>query len=129
MIQGSPSRGIFSISAPAQGSLVLVGGDYAHPDTARANAAYSTDGKRFTLRESSRPRGYRSGVAIWSRDDRPAVAIAVGPTGSDVTMNHGGHWAPFDSTGFHAVRASRDGIFYASGSEGRVATFDARSLR
>jgi hypothetical protein len=43
-------------------------------------------------------------------------------------MNHGGQWAAFDTTGFHAVRASRDGIFYASGSGGRIAKFNARQL-
>ena len=129
MLQGAPSRGIFSIAVPSEGSLILVGGDYSQPDTVRGNVAYSVDGRTFTARSESGPRGYRSGIAIWSRGDRPAVAIAVGPTGSDITRDHGAHWVPFDSAGFHAVRASRDGIFYASGSDGRVATFDARSPR
>jgi photosystem II stability/assembly factor-like uncharacterized protein len=129
MLQGTPSRGIFSIAVPTKGSMILVGGDYSQPDTVRGNAAYSGDGRTFTLRASSSPRGFRSGVAIFSRGDRPAVAIAVGPTGSDITHDHGGHWVPFDSVGYHAVRASRDGMFYAAGSDGRVATFDARSLK
>jgi hypothetical protein len=128
ILQGTPSQGIFSVAVPTQGSLILVGGDYAHPDTLRNNAAYSRDGRTFTQHESSSPRGFRSGVAIYSRGNRPAIAIAVGPTGSDISQDDGDHWMAFDSNGFHAVRASRDGIFYASGSDGRVATFDARSL-
>jgi len=129
MLQGGSSRGIFSVAVPSSGSLLLVGGDYAQEDTTRGNAAFSRDRRSYepSPRESP-PRGYRSGVAIFVRGDRPAVAIAVGPSGSDVSMDHGGRWAPFDSAGFHAVRASRDGIFYASGSAGRIATFNARRL-
>jgi photosystem II stability/assembly factor-like uncharacterized protein len=119
MLQGAPSRGIFSVAVPATGSLLLVGGDYAQPDTIRGNAVSSRDRRTYELAaRSAPPRGYR-----------PAVAIAVGPDGSDLSVNHGGHWLPFGTTGFHAVRASRDGIFFASGSEGRIAMFNARRLR
>ncbi|MEO7966799.1 MAG: oxidoreductase, partial [Gemmatimonadaceae bacterium] len=120
---GNGSRGIFSVSAPSMGSVVVVGGDYAQMDTVRDNAAYSKDRRTFVRGGEQPPRGFRSGVALFVRGKRPAVAIAVGPGGSDISMNHGGQWAAFDSVGFHAVRASRDGIFYASGSGGRLAKF------
>jgi hypothetical protein len=128
ILQGGASRGIFSVAAPSAGSVIIVGGDYAQMDTVRDNAAYSSDRRVYERRADAGLRGFRSGVAIFTRGKRPALAIAVGPTGSDISLDHGLRWTPFDTVGFHAVRASRDGIFYASGSGGRVATFDARKL-
>jgi photosystem II stability/assembly factor-like uncharacterized protein len=125
MLQGASSQGIFSIAVPTQGSLVLVGGDFQQADSARGNAAYTADGRTFVTRAAP-PRGFRSGVAAFSPGERPAILIAVGPSGSDISRDHGAQWSAFDRVGFHAVRASRDGVFFAAGSEGRVGRFDAR---
>jgi photosystem II stability/assembly factor-like uncharacterized protein len=125
MLQGASSQGIFSVAVPTEGSIVLVGGDFQQADSTRGNAAYTSDGRTFKTRPST-PRGYRSGVAAFSRGGAPTVLVAVGPSGSDISRDHGVTWAAFDRLGFHAVRASADGVFFASGSDGRVARFDAR---
>jgi hypothetical protein len=64
------------------------------------------------------PGEYRSGVA-WTR--LPTVAIAVGPTGSDITYDAGRTWHRFDSGSLHGVQCTKDGACWASGAGGRVA--------
>jgi photosystem II stability/assembly factor-like uncharacterized protein len=128
MRQGAPSQGIFAIAIPRTGSAVIVGGDYAQPDSSRANVSLSADGRTVATAPSG-PRGFRSGVAIHTRGALPAVVIAVGTSGSDLSLNHGGSWTPFGATGYHAVRVSRDGVFFASGGAGRLARFDSSVLR
>ena len=137
--QGGAAQGIFSVGLLPSGGLVIVGGDYTQNDSARANAAATRDGREWRPITNAAPRGYRSGVAfaaIAPAARRGAevgvrvgvvVGVAVGPGGSDISRDGGMSWTPFDSVGYHAVRASRDGIFYSSGSDGRLARFDARA--
>lgn len=129
MRQGAAAEGIFSIAeVPGQGYMI-VGGHYAQGDSSRGNAATSLSGTVWRPVTVDPPRGYRSGVAFARTGGTVAVGVAVGPVGSDVSRDGGMRWAAFDSAGYHAVRASRDGIFFASGSGGRIARFDARTLR
>lgn len=128
MRQGGSAEGIFSLAAVPGGGFFAVGGEYTQNDSTRANAVVSRDGTTWTLIAGDGPRGYRSGVAF-ARVGGAVIGVAVGPGGSDVTRDGGAHWSAFDAAGFHAVRASRDGIFYASGSGGRLARFDARAAR
>ena len=72
-----------------------------------------------SLRLSVAPPGYRSGSA-WLPHERD-VALAVGPTGSDVTTDAGRSWASFDGGSFDSVECARDGSCWASGEQGRVA--------
>jgi len=128
MRQGGSAEGIFSLAALPGGGFVAVGGEYTQNDSTRANAVSSRDGVNWTLIGGEGPRGYRSGVAFAKVGDA-VVGVAVGPGGSDISRDGGTYWSAFDATGFHAVRASRDGIFYASGSGGRLARFDANAMR
>ena len=126
--QGGASEGIFSVAVvPGQGMLV-VGGNYSQDDSTRANAAASAAGSEWHLIAPDGPRGFRSGVAFVRLEGGATVGIAVGPGGSDLSRDGGVRWGRFDAVGYHAVRASREGIFYASGSGGRIARFDARTL-
>jgi photosystem II stability/assembly factor-like uncharacterized protein len=127
--QGAPSEGIFSL-AMLDGRIYAVGGDFQQPDSVRGNeGVFSGNPSRVWLPPAKEPpRGYRSGVAA-ARTRGGVRLIAVGPGGSDVSSDGGRSWTPFDPAGFHAVRASRDGVFYASGSGGRIAVFDARVPR
>ena len=65
------------------------------------------------------PSGYRSGSA-WLPHERD-VAIAVGPSGSDVTTDAGRTWSSFDAGSFDSVECASDGACWASGEQGRVA--------
>lgn len=126
---GESATGIFSVAEiPGQG-LMVVGGHYAQHDSTRGNAATTLNGTAWRAITANPPGGYRSGVAFVLPARGAPIGIAVGPKGSDISRDGGMEWTPFDATGYHAVRASRDGIFFASGSGGRVARFDARTLR
>ena len=52
---------------------------------------------------------------------RGPVALAVGPTGSDLSFDGGRNWKSFDTGSFDAVLCARDGSCWASGEQGRVA--------
>src|SRR5262249_49364581 len=105
---------------------LAVGGDFTTPTQAPDGAARSGDGGTHWTLATSPPGEYRSGVAWW----RGAAAIAVGPTGSDLTRDGGRTWPRFDTGGFDAVACAGDehdgsrgtsGACWASGENGRVA--------
>ena len=101
---------------------VLVGADGAwsrvRPQLTDARPDYS--GVTFietTLADG--PGEYRSGSAWVPR--LPKTAVAVGPTGSDVTTDGGRTWTRFDTGSFDAVDCARTGACWASGAQGAAA--------
>ena len=50
----------------------------------------------------ARPAGYRLAVAYVPGTSQP-TAVAVGPTGSDLSTDGGESWSPLGKAGFHAV--------------------------
>ena len=96
-IPASAAGGVFSL-AFRHGDGIAVGGDFEAPDNGVDMSARSRDGR--TWRNGGDLSGYRSGVDWLSRD----VAIAVGPTGSDVTRNGGRSWSPFSTVPLDAVQ-------------------------
>jgi hypothetical protein len=69
--------------------VIVVGGDYQHPDLSRATAAYSRDwGNTFRLSQTP-PHGYRSAVAY---DAATKTWITVGPNGTDISTDDGKNW-------------------------------------
>ncbi|NUT32586.1 MAG: oxidoreductase [Hamadaea sp.] len=117
-IPSGPSAGIYSLAFRDRIHGIAVGGDFAVPDAAPDGAATSRDGGRTWTTSASVPGEYRSGVA-WTKV--PGVAIAVGPSGSDVTYDAGRTWHRFDETSLHGVQCTADGACWASGANGRVA--------
>ena len=132
-VPSGPSAGIYSLAArvdrggrgaaAASGvgggrgatELIAVGGDYVVPASAPDGAAHLRRGREWTV--SRKPPGeYRSGVAWHGRS-----ALAVGPTGSDVSYDGGRTWKRFDDGSFDAVQCAGDGSCWASGTDGRVA--------
>ncbi|MEN3308012.1 MAG: hypothetical protein V7603_4214 [Micromonosporaceae bacterium] len=122
-IPSGPTAGIYSLAFRDSGHGIAVGGDFAAP-TQAPDAAASTrnGGARWTLATAA-PGEYRSGVA-WRADGggrHAGTAIAVGPTGSDLTRDGGRTWTRFDTGSFDAVSCAADGACWASGEHGRVA--------
>ncbi|RYP88334.1 oxidoreductase [Nocardioides guangzhouensis] len=111
--------GVFSLAFrnPRQG--LAVGGNLGTPTVGADMAAYTRDGQ--TWLPAGDPGGYRSAVE-WVYG-APRTALAVGPTGSDITRDGGRTWTTFSDTGFDSVQCTPDGGCWASGSGGRVATF------
>ena len=71
---------------------------------------------KITKLLANAPAEYRSG-ATWVNGH---TAIAVGPTGSDVSQNRGQTWTRFDSGSLDTVDCARPNACWASGSNGRV---------
>ena len=113
-----PTAGIYSVAFRDAIHGLAVGGDFTVPTSAPAGAAYSTAGGRAWSIATAVPGEYRSGVAFTRY---PSVAVAVGPTGSDITTDGGLTWRRFDATSLHGVQCARDGACWGSGANGRVA--------
>ncbi|GAA2995536.1 WD40/YVTN/BNR-like repeat-containing protein [Actinokineospora diospyrosa] len=120
VLASNASAGVFATAFRDRSHGIAVGGDYAKPDGAVDALGTTRDGGRTWRKPSSAPKGYRSGVT-W-HPFLPSVAIAVGPTGSDITLNEGRDWRAFDSGSFDTVDCASDGACWAAGEKGRVAT-------
>lgn len=118
-IAGGPAGGVFSVQFRDARRGLAVGGDFEDPAGNKNNAAWSKDGGATWVPADKFPGGYRSG-ATWV----PGLcngAIAVGPTGSDFSLDGGKAWHNFDNGTFDSVECLDDFTCWASGSRGRVA--------
>ncbi|NJP95375.1 oxidoreductase [Nonomuraea sp. FMUSA5-5] len=116
---GDPARGVFGLAFRDPHHGIAVGGDY-RPDQQSSNAGATTRDGGTTWRPSSAPPpAYRSGVA-WL-PHLPHAAVAVGPSGSDVTYSGGRTWTTFDTGSFDTIACTPDLSCWASGDQGRLA--------
>ena len=100
---GKPSAGVFSLAFHDSLHGIAVGGDYRAPEQATRLVAKTSDGGlTWTTPKGPGPAGYRSAVCFVPGATRP-IAIAAGPTGSDLSRDDGETWVPLGKTGFHAV--------------------------
>jgi photosystem II stability/assembly factor-like uncharacterized protein len=114
-----PSAGIFSIAFTGADNGIVVGGDYKLEAQAVDNAAVTTDGGR-TWRAIQGLSGFRSAVAYVP--GRKQTVVAVGPSGTDLSMDGGQTWKPIAGAGFHALSiAPKSPIAWAVGEKGAVA--------
>lgn len=117
IMAGAESAGIFSIAFRDRDHGMMVGGDYRKPDGAGATAATTTDGgKTWTLTHPSLP--FRSAVT-WAKDRW----IAVGTSGSHVSVDHGATWKELDRENYNAVAFATTGEGWAVGPKGRIAKY------
>lgn len=120
-IPSGPSAGIYSLAVKKDGSAIAVGGGYTVPAGAPDGAAYLRGHTWTVAREV--PGEYRSGSAWLGRGP---TALAVGPTGSDISYDAGRTWKRLDTGSFDAVACAPDGSCWASGVQGRVARLSHR---
>jgi photosystem II stability/assembly factor-like uncharacterized protein len=124
-IAGGPAAGVFSVRFRDAKMGIAVGGDFEKPTLSVDNAAWSHDGGKSWQKAESFPAGYRSGVS-WVPGRREGVAIAVGTSGSDFTLDGGRSWSKLDNGTFDAVECVSKHLCWASGSRGRVAKLELR---
>lgn len=115
-VPSGPTAGIYSLALRKSGEAIAVGGDYLTPTSAPDGAAY-LKARTWTVARKA-PGEYRSGSAWTGGGD---TALAVGPTGSDISYDGGRSWKRFDTGTFDAVDCTADGACWASGVQGRVA--------
>jgi photosystem II stability/assembly factor-like uncharacterized protein len=125
-----PSAGIFSLAFRDELHGVAVGGDYKLVDDPSGNLATTDDGGRsWTNAGKSRPAGFRSAVAYVAGSPGPTL-VAVGPSGSDRSVDGGRTWSRLGEQGFHALGFDGSGqAGWAVGEEGRIARLDLSRLK
>ena len=119
-IKRTPSAGIFSLHFASEQDVIAVGGDYKNPEVTDGTLARSTDGgKTWSAIKSGRGlTGFRSCVSTAA--DRGHL-IAVGPNGTDGSIDGGKNWQRLSDEGFHAIDFSVDGkTGWATGTLGRI---------
>lgn len=119
VLQGNPSSGVFSLSFDADNHLIALGGDYKEPDNPDRASAYSMDSGLTWQLAARQPGGFRSAVA--HIDD--GRWVAVGPSGEDITSDHGAHWKHTDSLNLNAVVILDVTNGWAVGAHGTIARF------
>lgn len=118
-LRRGPSAGAFAI-AWSGARAVVVGGDYADPETPGGCAALTEDGGRTWAPVAVH--GFRSAVA-WLDEQ---TVLAVGSHGASLSRDGGRSFEVFQSEGFHACECAPDGTVWAVGSGGRVARLRVR---
>jgi photosystem II stability/assembly factor-like uncharacterized protein len=118
---GQPSSGIFSIAFKDGKNGVIVGGDYAKEAEARDQVATTTDGGQTWTLAKVLPKRFLSAVA-YARG-RDARLIAVGPAGTDFSLDNGASWTNLSTTGYHAVSFA-GGAGWAVGEGGRIGKYE-----
>ncbi len=122
---GNSSQGIFSLAFRDSRRGVVVGGDFQYPQNSAANAAVTTDGgATWTPVEAASPGGYRSCV-VWTKVDTVPVALAVGPSGCDYSIDGGTTWSSLGGEGYH-VAAFSGAVGWMAGADGRIARCEAK---
>jgi photosystem II stability/assembly factor-like uncharacterized protein len=117
IVAGAESAGIFSIAFRDKDHGMIVGGDYRKSKDTGATAATTSDGgKTWTLLDKRLP--YRSAVS-WAKDRW----VAVGTSGSDVSLDNGTTWKQLDRENYNSVGFASSGEGWAVGPQGRIAKF------
>lgn len=115
------AAGAFSIAVRSDQQGVLVGGDFEQETDGTDRSAYLS--KKGAWKNGGDLGGYRSGVA-WLPGTK-AAAVAVGPSGSDLTVDGGRTWRTFSKADFDSVQCGESGavarVCWASGADGAVA--------
>jgi photosystem II stability/assembly factor-like uncharacterized protein len=119
---GDPARGVFALAFRDRKHGLAVGGDYRADQASPRAAAVTGDGGGSWRRAQTPPPAYRSGVT-WLPHSRSA-ALAVGPTGTDLTTDGGRTWRTVDTGSFDTVDCTPDFGCWASGEKGRVARLE-----
>ncbi|MFC4465677.1 WD40/YVTN/BNR-like repeat-containing protein [Streptomyces xiangluensis] len=119
---GDPARGVFALAFRDRKHGIAVGGDYRADQPSPQAAAVSGDAGRTWTPAAQPPPAYRSGVT-WLPHSRSA-ALAVGPTGTDLTTDGGRTWRTLDTGSYDTVDCTPDLGCWASGEQGRVARLE-----
>ncbi len=121
IVKGTPGSGIFSIAMLSERQGVIVGGNYEKPGEINNNSAFTTNGGvSWTLGKGLS--GYRSGVTYVNKN----TLLAVGTSGSDLSIDGGKNWRNLDKENYNAVQAKGKKAIWAVGANGLVAKYSLK---
>ena len=121
---GNPLPGVTGdVATSLVTTLVAVGGDPNKPDENTDIAARSTDSGNSWKLSGLQPGGYRSAVAFDANPHRERF-LAVGPNGTDVSLDDGVSWVPLKPERGDAADADKNwtsiSLPYVVGTHGRI---------
>ncbi|MFD0167567.1 WD40/YVTN/BNR-like repeat-containing protein [Streptomyces decoyicus] len=119
---GDPARGVFALAFRDRTHALAVGGDFRPDQPSPRAAAVSDDAGATWTPAAEPPKAYRSGAA-WLPHSR-RLAVAVGPSGSDLTLDAGRTWHTFDNGSYDTVDCAPDLGCWAAGERGRIARLE-----
>lgn len=116
--QGKASTGIFSVVRWSGKRMMVVGGDFADPGMSTGHQLLSRDGGAHWILPRKPVKGYRECVEVI----RDKALIAVGPGGTDISVDGGMVWTPVTApAGLHVARKARKGkVVFAAGNQGAL---------
>jgi photosystem II stability/assembly factor-like uncharacterized protein len=122
IMAGNASSGVFSLAFADAEHGVAVGGDYRVERETGDNLAFTNDGgKTWAFAGRTRLPSFRSAVA-YVPGSRGLRLVAVGPGGTDFSVDGGRTWTPLGDDGFHALNIEPGGrAAWAVGEGGRIA--------
>ncbi|RFS26492.1 oxidoreductase [Chitinophaga silvatica] len=113
LIQGSSTKGAFSVAFYDQHRGIIVGGDYQQPGFEKENCILTEDGGKTWKAAGKGPGGYRSCVAYLT----DKLLISTGTNGTDISEDGGRNWRRIGE-GYNAVAKARNGTaVYLVGSK------------
>jgi photosystem II stability/assembly factor-like uncharacterized protein len=117
MRKDGSSAGIFSLAFSDARHGIAVGGDYNKPTELTGNIALTSDGGKTWSAPATGPGGYRSAVAYL-----PLLKawIAVGTSGSDISVGDGKSWRQLDTGNYNALSIVNNNG-WAVGPKGAIA--------
>ena len=116
MISGSPTRGIYALSA-GKGKLMAVGGDYTLADTS-FYPTFSVDGGKSWQLTKSKVNGYRSTIDFV---DRFNAWVCGGTNGIDYSFDQGESWINLPEVNVNSLRFDDvSGLGWAAGEAGKI---------
>ncbi len=118
IVKGTAGSGIFSIAMQNKTRGAIVGGNYEKPNETNNNLASTNDGGK-TWNLSKGLNGYRSGVAFVDKK----TLIAVGSSGSDISIDGGKTWKNLDKQNYNTVQAKGKKAIWAVGANGLATKF------
>ncbi|MBR8536746.1 hypothetical protein KDU71_14310 [Carboxylicivirga sediminis] len=117
----SASDGIYSVAFSNAQKGIAVGGNYMHPELNDSIAAYTSDGGLSWRLAQSMPTGFRSCVQ-YVTVEHTQLAVAMGKTGYDYSMDDGKNWLHGGEEGYYTLRpVPGEASAYVAGANGRVA--------
>ena len=119
-MNSGPSSGIFALAFRSQQHGLAVGGDFLAETASPNNFASTGNGGSSWQLVPSAPPEYRSG-ATWVNGN---TVLAVGPSGSDFSADHGATWRRFDNGSLDTTDCANPNACWASGANGRAAYLD-----
>lgn len=127
-VHSGNAAGIFSVACSDSRHAVVVGGNYAKPDTSVVVAAVTRDGgASWRVSPAASAAGFFSDVAIVATNTATPVFIAVGTEGTAISRDDGAHWSRVDALSLNTVavapgRGARR--IWGVGARGRIVTID-----